>query len=105
MTLAASHVSGRSMHSLVHSMSTVPANIFSLNARRTLRPTPSSLRYSVPMPITIFAVDMRFSLSFPLDVQLQEMSGAGDAWIIVTNCLLTLPCQYIFRQVNGLFHV
>src|SRR5947207_3074936 len=33
------------------------------------------------------------------------MSGTGDARIIVTNCLLTLPCQDIFRQVNGLFHV
>src|SRR6266446_1561172 len=33
------------------------------------------------------------------------MSGAGDAWIIVTNCLLALPGKLIFGQVNGLFHV
>src|SRR6266566_4105995 len=102
---------------------------FASSSLTTTSPTPSSHRYSLPMPITKIGDILFLSFghscppdreSYPgdrkpqgslphatpplnaLDVQLQKVRGAGNARIVVADRLLALPCELLLGQFFGL---
>src|SRR5215472_1040650 len=102
-------------------MISMSGGFFVRSSLATTSPAPSSLRYSLPMPITRIGDDISSSPfgrpqgSLPhttplpplraLDVQLQKVRGTGNAGVVVADRLLALPGELLLGQLHGLLNV
>src|SRR4030042_4428843 len=102
MTVSAPcHDSIRAAPSPLSSRTRTDSGAASLSRRATTSPTASSRRDSLPRPMMSVG-DRPGAPSLSLNMQRQEVRGAGDAGVVVAYRLLALPLELVRRQVHVL---